>query len=638
MSKKYILMKKYSLTTTYLLFLLTLFAGCKKYLDVVPDNVATIDNAFAMRAQAEKFLYTCYSYMPKDANGYENPAFSGGDEIWRRPNSAGEMWNIARGMQNIVSPYGNGFWNNMYRALRDCNIFLDNIGRVPDMDEAERNRWIAEVKVLKAYYHFYLVRMYGPVPLVKANLPIDATTEMVRVSRDPVDSCFNYMVQLLDEAATSDLPEAIVDPSRLGRITAPIALALKAKIMVTAASPLFNGNSDQAGLRNKNGVQLFNQQVSAEKWKQAAGACLKAILASEQNGARLYYFQGNVSQGALSDTIRTQLSIRNSLAERWNGEVIWANTQSESADLQRLANIGGLNPAYGDNVSSSQALAPPLKIVEMFYSHNGVPINEDKTWNYASRYELKKAAAKDQLYVRKDYTTVNLHYNREPRFYADLAFDGGVWYGQGRYDDKKPEDLFYLMAKNKQLHGQGDPTYGIVTGYLIKKLIHYQNVEGHGREYSVTPYPWPLIRLADLYLLYAEALNEAEGPVPQVFNYVDLVRKRAGLKPVAESWTAYSSNPGKYSNKDGMREIIQQERMIELAFEGHRFWDLRRWKLAVKTMNAPIRSWDLIQESPAAYYRPKIIWNQIFSNRDYFWPISENNITVNPNLVQNLGW
>src|SRR5690606_14565365 len=114
------------------------------------------------------------------------------------------------------------------------------------------------------------------------------------------------------------------------------------------------------------------------------------------------------------------------------------------------------------------------------------------------------------------------------------------------------------------------------------------------------------------------------------------VRKRAGLKTVAESWDTYSNKPDKYKEKEGMRDIIQQERMIELAFEGHRFWDLRRWKLAVSTMNSPITSWDLIQESAAAYYRPKVIWNQTFSNRDYFWPISENNITVNPNLVQNL--
>ncbi|MBE8721235.1 RagB/SusD family nutrient uptake outer membrane protein [Sphingobacterium pedocola] len=632
-------MKKYIISIINSFLLLTLLLGCQKYLDVVPDNVATIDNAFAMRAQAEKFLYTCYSYMPRDANGHENPAFSGADEIWRRPNSAGEMWNIARGMQNIVNPFGNGYWNNMFRALRDCNIFLENINRVPDIEESERNRWIAEVKVLKAYYHFYLVRMYGPIPMVKVNLPIDATTEMVRVHRDPVDSCFNYMVQLLDEAAIdNNLPDEIVDPSRYGRITTPIALSLKAKILVTAASPLFNGNTDQAALRNLDGTQLFNQEVSLKKWQDAAEACREAIEISEANGIELYYFQGNVAQGTLSDTIRTQLSIRNSLAQRWNGEVIWANTQSQSDALQLLANIGGLNPAYGDNVSSSQALGPPLKIVEMFYSKNGVPINEDKSWDYAGRYGLKRATEKDKLYVRTSYTTANLHFDREPRFYADLAFDGGVWYGQGRYDDKKPDDLFYLMAKSKQLHGQGDPTFGIVTGYLIKKIIHYQNVEGHVREYSVNPYPWPIIRLADLYLMYAEALNEAEGPVADVFTYVDRVRERAGLLPVAESWNTHSTRPDKYTTINGMREIIQQERMIELAFEGHRFWDLRRWKLAVQTLNAPIRSWDLIQESAEAYYRPKVIWNQTFSNRDYFWPISENNVTVNPNLVQNLGW
>jgi hypothetical protein len=631
-------MKRYILAGTLSMICLSiLVSSCKKYLDVVPDNVATIDNAFALRTQAEKYLYTCYSYMPRDADGYENPAFSAGDEIWRRPNTAGEMWQIARGFQNIVNPYGNGYWNNMYRALRDCNIFLENVGRVPDLQESERNRWIAEVKFLKAYYHFYLVRMYGPIPLVKVNLPIDADQQLVRVSRDPVDSCFNYITQLIDES-TADLPETIIDPARWGRITQPIALSLKAKVLVTAASPLFNGNTDQVGLKNRDGKALFSTEFSQAKWDLAFNACKEAIDICAKNGIRLYYYPGSATF-QLSDAIKTQVSIRNSLAEKWNSEVIWANTQMEASAIQRLANIGGLNPQYGDNVSSSQSLGPPLKIVEMFYSKNGIPINEDADWKYDERYNLRRATVAENLLIRQDYTTARMNFDREPRFYADLAFDGGVWYGQGRYDDKKPLELFYLMAKNKQLHGQGDPSLGIVTGYLVKKLIHFENVEGPVREYSINTYPWPIIRLSDLYLMYAEAANEAGKSQAEVLEYVDLVRARAGLKTVEASWSgSYSLNKDKFRTQAGRREIIRRERMIELAFEGHRFWDLRRWKEAIRVQNGPITSWDLTQEQAAAYYRPKVMFQQTFNTKDYFWPIADGNIEVNPNLVQNIGW
>ncbi|HYH55457.1 MAG TPA: RagB/SusD family nutrient uptake outer membrane protein, partial [Anseongella sp.] len=157
--------------------------------------------------------------------------------------------------------------------------------------------------------------------------------------------------------------------------------------------------------------------------------------------------------------------------------------------------------------------------------------------------------------------------------------------------------------------------------------------------YSLETYPWPVMRLADLYLLYAEALNEAGGPGAEVYKWLNLVRERAGLQSVEDSWTLYSNNPAKYTTQDGLREIIHRERLIEMAFEGHRYWDLRRWKKADGEFNGPVYGWDVEQEESATYYRRKVLFNQAFqSPRDYFWPISENNIVVNRNLVQNPGW
>lgn len=628
-------MKKYIINGIIVLLGITVFTSCKKYLDVVPDDVPTLDNAFATRMESQKYLFTCYSYMPRNGDLGDDPGMVGGDELWRFATEGG-YFNVARGYQNVVDPYGDR-WGQYFRAIRDCNIFLDNINRTPDVEEPERRRWIAEVKFLKAYYNFYLVKMYGPIPLMKENLPIDADESNVRVSRAPLDSCFNYIIELINESVPN-LPLTIDDPANeLGRLTKVIALSMKAKILVYAASALFNGNTDEATLKNADGTQLFNTTYSEAKWDSAVAACKAAIDLCEQTGLKLYYYLPDFQQFDLSDTIMTQLGIRNAICERWNSEIIWANTQTNTTGLQQLI-TPRLNPSNLDITLIVGQLSPPLRIAEMFYSGHGVPINEDKTWGYDQRYDLQTSESGDNLYVRQGYTSAHLNFDREPRFYADMGFDGGIWYGQGKYDDKDYMGLYYLEAKYRQRNGFGKPGFESVTGYFLKKFVHYQNVIGSGNTYSVTSYFFPIIRLADLYLLYAEALNEAQGPTDEVQQYVDMVRSRAGLESVASSWSQYSNNPDKFKTKEGMRDIIHTERLIELAFEGQRFWDLRRWKEAAKIYNTPIKGWDLLQQDALSYYRPKVIFNTSFGLKDYFYPIRESVIENNRNIVQNVGW
>ena len=632
---------------TIMMLLTFLGSGCSDFLDVVPDGVAVLENAFARRTEAKKYLYTCYSYMPEDGNPSIDASLWG-DEKWSMENAmhydfVGHGSDIAKGLQNANAPILDQ-WDHYYRALRDCNIFLEDVGGVPDLPDWEKKQWIAEVKFLKAYYHFLLLRMYGPIPIIRKNLPIDAPVEQVRVFREPVDDCFAYIVQLLDEAK-GDLPLSIINPvEELGRITRPIAYALKAKVLVMAASPLFNGNTDQVTLVNtksKDKTPLFNQTWSLDKWKLAAQACKEAVdLCETELGMKLYEYPGN-AQYDLSDTIITQMSLRNAFCEKWNSEIIWANTQSNQSDVQFLT-TPKLDPQYQNGSRISQSFCAPLKIGDQFYTAHGVPLEEDKTFDYETRFEISTAGAADQLYIHRGSKTANLHFNREPRFYAWIGFDTGVWYGQGKYDDSNPNELFYVQGRKGQLHGSIGPDFGPVTGYIPKKYVHFENVQNPGNDnYSVNVYPWPLMRLADLYLLYAEALNEADNTEvnrDEAIKYIDKVRSRAGLKGVEESWTNYSTNPGKFQSQVGLREIIHRERLIELSFEGHRFWDLRRWKEAMDAYRTPIESWDLEQREPQYYYRKKVIRNQTFGLKDYFWPISNGNLRINPNLEQNLGW
>lgn len=625
------------------ILMLSVITSCKKYLDVVPDNIATIDHAFNMRQQAEKFLFTCYSYMPRHSavgsSGNENPALSGGDELWLHDYFIPLSWNIARGFQNVVNPYNN-YWqgNNggkdLYQGISDCNIFLENIGRTPDMDQGEKNRWIAEVKFLKAYYHFYLTRMYGPIPIKKVNLPINSSPEEVKVYRDPVDSCFNYVVQLIDEAVV-DLPETIVnEASELGRITKPIALSIKALALVTAASPLFNGNPDYATFKDNRGTLLFNTTYDPEKWVRAKNACKEAIDLCHSVGNKLYDYSQSNRQYNIPDTLRTQMNIRNAMNEKWNAEIIWGNTNSMVDNLQIQSTPRGLDPARRASRSTLGNCAVPLNMAAKYYSNNGVPIEEDKTWDYNGRFTLVQGNTASQYYILNEYTTAKFNFDREPRYYANLGFDGGIWYGQGKYD---AVDMWYVSAK------KGDPASNIAndsynsTGIWPKKYVNYVNVI-QDNSYSRENYPWPVMRLANLYLLYAEALNEADGPSPEAYSYLDTIRSRAGLQGVIASWNAFSNNPGKPATKEGLRDIIQRERTIELMFEGQRFWDLRRWKTAIQELNQAIRGWDIEQQTPDGYYRQRVLFQQNFRLKDYLWPIREVEIFANNNTIQNPGW
>jgi hypothetical protein len=317
--------------------------------------------------------------------------------------------------------------------------------------------------------------------------------------------------------------------------------------------------------------------------------------------------------------------------------VIWANTSSQIVGLQGNATPRGLDPALVASTGAQGNIAPPIKIAELFYSDNGVPIDEDITWDYSSRFKLRIPEYEHRYNLKQGYTTVRLHFNRENRYYASLGFDGGIWYGQGRFDDNS-DNLLFVSSKRGQPAAPVNLSSYSTTGFFPKKYTHFQSVIGTGSTFTRESYPWPVIKLNDLYLLYAEALNEVNGPGDEVYLYLNKVRTRAGLPDVEDAWSNFSVNPNKYKTQEGLREIIHRERTIELIFEGQRFWDLRRWKTAVIELNKPITGWDLDQETAQGYYREKMVYNMTFRTRDYLWPLNENTMLANPSLVQNPGW
>ncbi|MDD7885134.1 RagB/SusD family nutrient uptake outer membrane protein [Flavivirga sp. 57AJ16] len=641
-------------TKIILLQLITLVSlwSCSDYLDVIPDNIATIEYAFRNRNEAEKYLFSCYSYRPDVGSVDRDPAMAS-DETFKRYgiNGAGFVWantQIARGFQSLTSPIlntwdGENSSKSAWKGIRECNIFLENVDQVPDLLDFEKKRWIGEVKFLKAYYHYYLLKSYGPIPIVDKNLPINATTEEVQVYREPVDEVVKFIVDLMAEAV-EDLPDAaeVIEGTEAGRIDKLIALSTRAKVLVFAASPLFNGNGDYANMIDNRGVQLFSQTYDENKWVLAAEACKEAIDECHAQGKSLYNLIDPLVLTA-DPIFQLQTTYREAITARWNQELIWGNTKYDNNFLAKASTVRLVRLENQNDVTSEYA--PTIKFAEKYYSSNGVPIEEDIDWInnawYSDRYKIREEPAQieEEKYVELNRYTANLHFNREPRFYASIGFDKGVYYGSGYYQfSDSQRDVKYCDFLKGGVSGfQGGSGYSI-TGYSVKKLHSFKNAQTRNAV-STEYFPFPILRLADLYLLYAEALNEANGPVDEVFTYLDLIRSRVGLDGVKESWLNHSTNPDKPNTKNGLREIIHQERAIELAFEGKRFWDIRRWK-KISVMNDQPQGWNIQGEVKEDFYKV-VTLPQIpifFSTKDYFWPIKESNLNVNPNLIQNYGW
>ena len=653
-------MKKYILIP--LICLSVAIVSCRKYLDIVPDGIATIDNAFTTRISAEKYLFTCYSYMPQQGSILSNPAFSAGEEYFVATSDVSTQGslsavgsNIQYGNQNANAPYADAWtgYNNLnapgaslYQGISDCNIFIENIHKVPDMPDEEKQRWLGEVKFLKAYYHFWLLRQYGPIYIMDKNLPVGISIEDSKVYRNTLDECFAYVEGLLDEVLSNEaMPETITNEAEeLGRITKSIAMVVKADVQVTAASPLFNGNPDYASVIDNRGVAIFNpeksEQEKMDRWAKAAQTCKEAIDYLEARGFGLYVFAGNID---VSEETQTTLSISGAVNENFNREVIWGNPNcwiGGSSNTNGNSGIAAHNwprglVATSTNANFTAKMNVPLKFVQKFYTKNGVPIEEDIAYDQDEMYNMRTAGADEKYYIKQNYVTAGLNFDREPRFYADLIFDGGIWFGSSFVDQEDP-----LYAEMKFSGSAGSYRAGShnLTGYTGKKLNNYQSSVTTGTSATPIYYAWPVYRLADLYLLYAEALNEAGGDKAEVLTYVDRVRERAGLRDVEWSWSLYSNRPDKPNTPEGRREIIQRERTLELAFEGKGYWDLRRWKTAYDELSKPITGWYVYGSTNDEYYVPVTLYQPLFSMKDYFWPIAVTEMRKNENLVQNFGY
>lgn len=633
-------MKRFINKISLILGFTFLLTSCN-YLDVVPDRTQELDLLFNRQDQAFRALATCFSYLPNDDDLYASYVLAT-DELATPLRQVTDGIELMRGKQSPNNPllslwHGHHSQPSLFRAIYDCNIFIDNIDRVPDMTEAEKDMWKAEVKFLKAYYHFLLLRNHGPIPIMDKNTPISAGVEDLRMSRNTVDECFDFVVNTIDEAIV-DLPLRVTSDLNLGRIDQTIASGIKARVLLYAASPLFNGNSEfYSDFTNKDGTVLFNLSYDETKWEKAALAAKEAIEIAEIAGVKMYQYNLPYPSYDLRDQseeeIQSMYNYRYMFTDKWNSELIWGHSDPVTEWFQIQASSLMKNPDASSNEAAWQWLSPTMRMVESYYTKNGLPISEDLSFDYNNRFSYTTIPDENILEGQAGEETAMLHLNREARFYASIGFDRGF----NRAHDNK---FSVKMRWNEKPGGRnGSSNDYLITGYILKKFSHPSS-SGTSYDQLIT-YAWPKIRLAELYLIFAEAQNEFNGPSQEVYSALNIIRSRAGVPNIEDAWSnpTFARTLNKHADKDGLREIIKQERTIEMAFEGHRYQDVRRWKEADDYFNRPIKGWDVNSPTVEDFYKIKDVSVRSFiTPRDYLQPISLDELTKNPNLVQNPGW
>lgn len=660
---------KYKKILIGLLGALMAFSSCDSYLDqVAEDDVLDIPVAFETRDGAQRWFGQTYGTVYKfimnsigtDPGFFSSDEFVGGE--YARQTQYLSFFLIPDGQQTALSPLGDQWTTSaLYYYIRWANTFLEMIGTTYNLRDGELELWTAEMRFAKAVYYFELIRRYGPIVLVPENIGVNTPVAEMRRPRSHIDDCFDAVVELLDQAIP-DLPTRATQNISRRQITKEGAMAYKAKVLLYKASPLYNGNSIWYGdFRNYKGEPLFDPEYKAEKWLAAAEAIEEAIALCDAEGYKL--IEGSEDQR--SDLLNTMRDIELSIWDHnyTSTEAVLSPgippTGVDHYSGYTMPRIGTTanDPHYSSIFYGS--VGTTYQMAEMFYTANGLPITYDPNWT-VSKHQLQ--AEQDSKYVDVlplgvTATTIGLHLKREPRFYASIAAPGTYWQrgnsAQVTAGDKSDillVDPYLRTGKFRQNNGILNPSMGQnISGYWVKKgsrsEVHtkdyFTGINGLGNISVVA------IRLADLYLMAAEAWNEYEGPNGahrrQLFDRINAVRIRAGIPTVENSWSR-SSIPTKYTTKDGMRDIIQQERAIELMFEGHRFWDLRRWKKAHEVLpdNKPL-GWYMPGDGAQAFFNngngPVEVWNKFRFEfpRDYLFPIRSEEVNISGNK-QNPGW
>lgn len=581
-------MKKLAIAALLFIGMVAVPASCKKasFLDQTVTSSLDEGTTFSDSSNAMQFLnniYTSLGYAtdPRRFTNLGSTYWAGleaaSDEA-EGPNAASTNGFIqfATGSVNpTIVP--NDAWKISYANIRAVNQFLKHLPIVP-FNSALKTQVTAEARFLRAWYYITMMQHYGGVPLIGDTVYTSA--ENIDVKRNTFRECVDYVLTELDAAATV-LP-ATWTGAQYGRISRGACLAAKARVLLFAASPLFNNG----GLANGN-AELASivayPDADANRWKLAADAA-RAVIA-------LNTFDLFVD--STSKPGEPGYGFQLLFTKRYNTEYILNHMMGDNKYLESLWDA----PSRGGSGGSF----PYQEMVDAFPMSNGLEITDP-----ASGYDPN-----------------NPYRNRDPRLGYSIMHDSTLRVTFGT-NQPSPLLLYINTSVNPPVSASGDAVYkGTPTGLYIYKMVDPNVINN---SVGTTARVLPIIRYAEVVLNFAEATNEASGPTSEVYQSLEAIRRRAGLRP----WQL----PAGLSQQQ-MRTIIQKERRLELAFEGFRFWDVRRWMIAEQTENQQMHGMEVNRNGANVVYKPFNVRKHNFTKAMYLWPLPLSEIAKSPNLLQN---
>ena len=623
-------------------------SSCSDYLDKEPDDQLTLETVFENKTNMERWLAYIYNATPKFYN------YDGADAV--ADELAPSVGWESQGFKAILYQNGNwtsasggviNYWETFPMRIRQAYIFIKYAHALPDVTEKEVNYMKAECRFFIAYFHAVMAMTYGAVPIIR-DATEEITGETLLLKQEPFNTVVDWAANELLETSKL-LPAYYDEDNKYGRITSIICLAMRARLLTFAASPLVNGNqdSDMVNMKNCDGVSIFDSTFKPERWKTAVDANKLLIDEAEKAGHKLYI-------ETIGDDVDAFQSYQNALMLRYNQgnmEILFPRTYDDAGYFDRQANPRSMGGAGAIGVTQSlvdaffmnNGLVPitgytndgatPVINSESGYSETGYSTVDESyktTWMYAT----KGGTEQETEHVIVPKNTYKMYCGREPRFYISVLYNEEYHWGKDKSNAKNKFANFFSGGED------GGPSHDSPSaGYLIRKRVDPSAIPASSSG-TYKKRQGVLYRLAEAYLSYAESLYEysvAMGTYTdnetEILDYINRVRYRAGIPQYGKGADQIPVTEAQ------LRDLIRRERRVELNCEaGIRFDDLRRWKEAETALNGKFYGMNALAKSTERdeYYKRTLYQTRRFIS--YWWPIPQDDIDKNTNLRQLPGW
>lgn len=657
------------------------FTGCSDYLDsdrYFKDRI-TFEKVFKDKDYTERWLADTYFHLTKfnqeiASKNYVLTPFASDDMYFTDqgdvPASLYKMLKNGQLQDDAFEERIRVSWGDSYKGINKSTIFLKYIEVNEELSPSDILDYKAQARFVRAYFYWILLRKFGPIPLL-GDEELDQTVsyDEMAVPRNTYDECAEYIANEMVLAA-KDLPLKR-ELRTIGRPTRGAALAVRAKALLYAASPLMNG--DRGGytsqLIDHEGQRLLSDVYDESKWAKAAAA-LKDVMELNQyqlyvakrrlNGDLAYpatkepfddgeFSNKNWPEGyANIDPFESYRSIFNGELNAYaNPELIFTRGQNQNNGIENMVLHQLPRYAKGWNCHGTTQ-----KQVDAFYMLDGTNCpGKDKEigrGDGSSRVEGFVSREEDEIGNYKPLVEgVSKQYaNREPRFYASIAYNGAVW--NLLSSSKQERRNFTCWYYRGTQDGRNNTVNWQITGIGIKKFVKPSDSQDEGG--SIAPKIPTDIRYADILLSYAEALNELTGvyQIPSWDGAVtysigrDVKELEKGIHPIRIRAGIPDFPDEAYAQKDLFRSYLKRERQIEFFAEGHRFYDLRRWMNAEMEESTPIYGCNtLMTRDQADLFHTPVAVSFLptnFTEKTYFWPMLKSELKRNKRLTQNPGW